>query len=129
MKQLEERVLIFLEERGWNKLRPSDLAKSISIEAAELLEIFQWDSVTLEEVNACPEKLAKLKKELADVLIYALELSVLMKLDTKQIILEKLDHADKKYPAEVFIKFKDSDEKGNSEYLQIKEEYRRQGLS
>lgn len=41
MKELEKRVRRHLEERGWNKLRPSDIAKSIMIEGAELLELFQ----------------------------------------------------------------------------------------
>jgi len=51
MKHLASEIKRFLEERGWDKLRPSDLAKSISIEAAELLEIFQWTSMDIEETK------------------------------------------------------------------------------
>jgi hypothetical protein len=51
MKNIESAIHKFLVERGWDKLRPSDLAKSISIEAAELLEIFQWVSMDIEKTK------------------------------------------------------------------------------
>lgn len=46
MKEQEDAIREYLAERGWDQLRPSDLAKSISIEAAELLELFQWTTST-----------------------------------------------------------------------------------
>lgn len=95
MKDLEERILNHLQERGWDHLRPSDLAKSIMIEGAELLELFQWENRELEEVMEDTQKIENIKKELADVLIYALEMSVLLRLDTADIIYKKLDHAAK----------------------------------
>jgi dCTP diphosphatase len=69
MEPYEKEIRDYLVERGWDNLRPGDLAKSISIEAAELLEIFQWSNETLEDVKNDPEKTEKIKKELADVLI------------------------------------------------------------
>jgi dCTP diphosphatase len=98
MKVLEVEIRSYLEERNWMKLRPSDVAKSISIEAAELLELFQWDSLTIEETLADEKRLAEIKKELADVFIYALDMSVLLGLDTQQIILDKLKMVKEKYP-------------------------------
>ncbi len=62
MKKLESEVLTYLQERGWDTLRPSDVAKSISIEAAELLEIFQWTSMSIEETKADEKVLSELKK-------------------------------------------------------------------
>ena len=57
MKELETKVLKQLAERGWDNLRPGDLAKSIMIEGAELLELFQWENLPLEEVRQNQEKI------------------------------------------------------------------------
>ncbi len=126
MKKVESEILTYLRERGWDKLRPSDLAKSISIEAAELLEVFQWTSMSIEETKADKKLMIELKKELADVLIYALEMSILLGLDTEQIIRDKLDSVRKKYPAELMRKnAKEGSGSGtDSEYLRIKQEHR-----
>lgn len=104
MKELEKTIRKYLKERGWDHLLPGDIAKSIMIEGAELLEHFQWENLPLEKVRRNKEKLEEIGKELADVLIYALELSVLLKLDTKKIIKDKLTHAAKKYPAHLMKK-------------------------
>lgn len=128
MKAVELKVLNFLQERGWMDLRPADIAKSISIEAAELLEIFQWDNQTLEEVKKDTRKLKLIKSELADVFNFAIEMAILLDLDTKKIILEKIEHASKKYPAKL-MKSK-SVKPGNLEvYEKIRKEYRKKGLS
>jgi len=129
MKKLEQDVYKYLKERGWHKLRPADLAKSVMIEGAELLELFQWENMSLEEVKKDKEKLAHISKELADVLIYALDLSVLLGLDTEKIIREKLAHISKKYPAKLMNggKGKEPGSGGDSEYWRIKREHRRSG--
>ena len=51
MKELEKRIKQHLEERGWDHLRPADISKSIMIEGAELLELFQWENRELEDVK------------------------------------------------------------------------------
>lgn len=99
MKDIENEIRKYLKERNWDTLHPSDIAKSICIESAELLEHFQWSDVTIEEVKQDTEKLEEIKKELADVFIYALDMAVLLDLDTEKIIKEKLDLVKKKYPA------------------------------
>ena len=130
MKNLDAKIKHFLEERGWDHLRPADLAKSIMIEGAELLELFQWENVSLEEVKNNPKKVAEIKKELADVLIYALDMAVLLGLDAENIVMEKLAYIEKKYPATLMRKNakKESGSGGDSEYWRIKKEYRRQGI-
>ena len=123
MRSLEKRVGEFLKARDWNHLRPSDLAKSIMIEGAELLELFQWSSLEIEDVLKDEFKLSEVKKELADVLIYCIQMSVLLKLDTRKIIEDKLALADKKYPADLMKKR--SVRPGNEEvYLKIKMAHR-----
>ena len=128
MKELEDKIRTYLTERKWDSLRPSDLAKSISIEAGELLEIFQWENPSLVEVRQDEEKMALLKKELADVLIYCLDMSVLLEFDTEKIIRDKLAHAEKKYPAELFQTRDENQDAGTENmYWKIKKEYRQKG--
>ena len=129
MKELEQKVLKHLKDRGWDHLRPSDIAKSIIIEGAELLELFQWENQSLEEVKKNKTKIEEVKRELADVLIYAIEMSVLLDLDTEKIIRKKLAATAKKYPAALMRKSAktDSGSGEDSEYWRIKKEYRQKG--
>ena len=100
------------------------LAKSIMIEGAELLEHFQWENLSLEEVKSDPEKLAEIRKELADVLIYSLQMSVLLGLDTEEIIREKLVLAAEKYPADL-VKNRAGEPGTEKLYREIKQKHRR----
>lgn len=124
MKDLEKKIYKHLKDRNWHNLRPADLAKSIMIEGAELLELFQWENLSLEEIKKNKEKIEEIKGELADVLVYAIEMSVLLGLDTKKIIHKKLAHVQKKYPAKLM---RDSKEEPGTEslYWKIKKEYRK----
>lgn len=126
MKKIEKSVKKFLRERGWDKLRPGDLAKSISIEAAELLEIFQWSNPELIELINDPEKLTKVKEELADVLIYSLDMSVTLGLDTGKIIKDKIALNAKKYPGALMRKAAVKKEPGTDQtYWKIKKTHRK----
>jgi len=89
---LIEQLRAFVAEREWQQFHTSEnLAKSISIEAAELLELYQWDSEAEE---------ARLKEELADVLTYCLLLADRHNFDVTEIVLEKLEQTKAKYPVE-----------------------------
>lgn len=82
----------FVAERDWAQFHsPSNLAKSISIEAAELLETFQWN----DEAD-----LARVRDELADVLTYCYLLADRIGADPSQIVLDKLEETKRKYPAD-----------------------------
>ena len=75
----------FAEERDWNQFHtPRNLAGSICIEGSELMELFQWDSPTKEDLAADQKKLAKVREELADVLNYALRFCSILGLDPLQ---------------------------------------------
>ncbi len=92
-----DKVLAFRDERDWKQYHtPKDLAISLSLEAAELLEVFQWSGSDLE----CRDKLPELREELADVLMYAISLADRLDLDLDEIILEKLRRNGEKYPLE-----------------------------
>lgn len=87
-----ESLRALVNERDWTQFHSSEnLAKSISIEAAELLELFQWNS----EIDV-----DRLKDELADVLTYCFLLADKHGLQPEAIILEKLESTIKKYPVE-----------------------------
>lgn len=126
MNDAEKRIKKFVDDRGWNKLRPSDLAKSIAIEAAELLEVFQWSSPEADEVHKDKEKISKIKGELADVFIYCHQMSFLLGIDAQEIIVNKIKVAEKKYPARLF-KNDGKKAENTSAYWKIKRQYRRTG--
>jgi NTP pyrophosphatase (non-canonical NTP hydrolase) len=82
----------FVEERDWKQFHTAEnLAKSVSIEAAELLELFQWGSDANE---------ASIKDELADVLTYCLLLADQYDLDPYELVIQKLEKTKEKYPIE-----------------------------
>lgn len=128
MKDFEEKIRTHLTERGWESLRPADLAKSIMIEGAELLEIFQWDNKTLEEVKSDEKKMSEIRKELADVMIYCFDMAVVLGVDVETMLSEKLKKVGEKYPVHLFNKDLHSENPGTEDsYLKVKEEYRREG--
>jgi dCTP diphosphatase len=82
----------FVSERNWQQFHtPENLAKSISIEAAELLELFQWTE---------PSDTSEVQDELADVITYCLLLADRYELDVEKIVLEKLEKTKAKYPVD-----------------------------
>ena len=92
MDDIKEELLMFQKERDWKKFHtPENLAKSISIEAAELLEHFQWQKEYDENEVA---------DELADVLIYCLYMADAMDFNVKEIILNKMEKNALKYPVD-----------------------------
>ena len=94
MKELQEKIEKFNEERDWDQFHsPENLAKSISIEAGELLEHFQWNNEFDKEEVA---------DELADVLNYCILMAYELDLNIDEIILNKMEKTAKKYPVEKF---------------------------
>ena len=90
-KETIERIRKFSEDRDWDQFHsPANLAKSISIEANELLECFQWsdDNYDINEV----------KEELADVLVYCRNMLDKLNLDEDEIINAKMEQNERKYP-------------------------------
>ena len=90
---LLERIAKFTSDRDWEQYHtPSNLAKSISIEANELLECFQWNDTEYD--------LEAVKEELADVMNYCLQMSQVLDVDPIEIINSKMDKNALKYPVE-----------------------------
>ena len=92
-----QRVLKFRDDRDWKQFHtPKDLAISMNLEAAELLEVFQWSGTDLE----CPGNRDKLREELADVLSYCILMADVCGLDLDEIMNEKVSKNEAKYPVE-----------------------------
>tara|TARA_B100000614_G_scaffold140203_1_gene124644 strand:+ start:79 stop:483 length:405 start_codon:yes stop_codon:yes gene_type:complete len=111
IKELQLRISKFCDDRDWNQFHsPKSLAMSISIEAAELLENFQWskDDEPLSTTNK-----ESISEEIADVLIYAIRLCEVLEVDPIEISNRKIDKNAIKYPIDL--------SKGNSEkYTDLK---------
>ena len=93
LKELMRIIDKFNKDRDWDQYHsPSNLSKSICIESCELLECFQWDN---DNYN-----LDDVKEELADVMIYCLQMSIQLGLDPVEIMKNKMDKNASKYPVE-----------------------------
>lgn len=94
MKQeTKDRIRKFKTDRNWSEYHsPANLAKSISIEANELLECFQWDEENFDREHVI--------EELADVIVYCQDMLDVLELDVDQIVNDKMEMNEKKYPVE-----------------------------
>src|SRR5262249_53584303 len=99
---LREAIRHFVEERDWRQFHdPKNLAMSIAIESAELMEHFQWvRSEDLTAVAVDEATRAEIREELADILCYALSFANALDIDVSQAVREKLVKNALKYPAE-----------------------------
>ena len=90
-------IMKFRDDRDWKQFHnPKDLAISISLEAAELLEVFQWSGTDV----VCADKKDKIAEELADVLVYCTLMADACGLDIDEIVQKKMEQNNKKYPVE-----------------------------
>ena len=88
-----DRIRKFTEDRDWDQFHsPANLAKSISIEANELLECFQWSDTEYD--------ISHVREELADVLVYCRNMLDKLDLDEDEIVNEKMSRNEAKYPVE-----------------------------
>ena len=86
-----QEIIQFTKDRDWDQFHtPSNLAKSIAIESSELLECFQWSDTDY--------NLDNVKDELADVLVYCIDLALKLNLDMDEIIHQKMQKNALKYP-------------------------------
>ncbi|MFB6158981.1 MAG: nucleotide pyrophosphohydrolase [Candidatus Nanohalobium sp.] len=91
--RLQEEYAEFKEKRDWEKFHePKNIAMSISIEASELMEHFQWkDNVPVKKIKQDEELMAGVREELADVILYSLSMAQRLDIDIEKAVLEKLE--------------------------------------
>lgn len=100
LEQIKHRLRDFAAERDWDQFHsPKNLAMALIVEAAELVEHFQW--LTEEQSQTLPpDKLAEVEQEIADIQIYLIRLADKLGVDMEQAVNAKLKLNEKKYPAE-----------------------------
>jgi len=100
--EVKERIRAFLAERGWeSRHSPKNLAMSIAIESAELMEIFQWVDSNQAHAFAVadPDRFLHVRQEVADVVIYCISLANALGFDLAKAIDEKIENNERRYPA------------------------------
>ena len=100
LARLRELVRVFVDERDWDQFHtPKNLSSALSVEAAELLEHFQWlQTGQAEELG--PDKLVQVRHEMADVLVYLVRLADKLDVDLMAAVQEKMVLNRAKYPAD-----------------------------
>lgn len=101
LDKIKKTLRKFTEERDWEQFHtPKNLATALSVEASELLEIFQWSNDGgLNEIND-PKKRKEIEKEIADIFNYLVKLVDILDMDLEKAALEKIKENAEKYPAE-----------------------------
>lgn len=104
LQDLKDRMAEFIRHRDWERYHtPKNISMSIAIEAAELMEIFQWltpeESIALKED---PAQYRHIQEEISDILLYCFSLANVLDIDIGSAVLGKLESNKKKYPAEQF---------------------------
>lgn len=115
--QLRQLIQDFVDERDWRKYHnPKDLAISIAIEAAELMELFQWVSERkVEKLLEDAERFTRLEEELADIIILCFNLANVLDVDVAKAVTKKVEKNRAKYPVGLV--------KGNyKKYTQLKDD-------
>ena len=115
LKDLAEK---FQKDRNWEKHHtPKNLSVSIAIEAAELMEHFQWDEYK-------QENKAELESELADIITYCLQFARAKEIDISEAVKDKIKRISRKYPVSVF----NSDKDNPKDYWRIKKNSKENGI-
>jgi NTP pyrophosphatase (non-canonical NTP hydrolase) len=100
--ELRAAVKQFVDERDWNQFHnPKNLSMALAIEAAELMEHFQWlDAGGARGLARSPERMLPIQEELADVLCFALSFANALEIDISAAVRDKLVKNARKYPAD-----------------------------
>jgi NTP pyrophosphatase (non-canonical NTP hydrolase) len=117
LDDVKQAVMKHITDRNWDKTNvPRGLAISLSLEANELLEHYQWQDEPVGDVDEIAE-------ELADVLIYAIQFANWYDIDITDVIMKKLEKSAKKYPVEKFATTDPEERKKN--WLEIKKNHKK----
>jgi NTP pyrophosphatase (non-canonical NTP hydrolase) len=101
--ELKKAAEKFRDDRNWRKFHtPKNLAISISLEAAEMLELFQWTDPSTNEVLEDEELMKAVEEELADVFLYCINMANILDIDISSAIGKKLEANKEKYPEEEY---------------------------
>lgn len=98
MERIEALIRKFSEERDWEKFHnPKNLSMALSVEASELVEIFQWLDLEQSQ-NLSEDKKEHTKQEIADIAVYLIRMCMSFRINLEEAIIEKMKLNEKKYP-------------------------------
>jgi len=102
-KELSERISKFCHDRDWEQFHnPKNLSMALAVEAAELMEIFQWlTSEESQKENLPIEKREKVAEEIADVIIYCIRMAQMTDIDLLDAVEKKINKNESKYPVDI----------------------------
>lgn len=100
--KIHNRIDEFISERDWDQFHSiKNLSMALSVEASELLEIFQWmKEEDSNKVSSAPVVKAKVEEELADIFVYLLRIAYKVNIDLENVVLDKIQKNSEKYPAD-----------------------------
>jgi Predicted pyrophosphatase len=103
VEHLKQKLSKFVKDRDWKQFHsPKNLSMSIAIEAAELMEVFQWlNTEESHEILKDKTKLEEIRDELADIAMFVMEFCNMFDIDLSSAVLKKLKKNAKKYPAKL----------------------------
>tara|TARA_B100001027_G_C15978339_1_gene202988 strand:- start:123 stop:458 length:336 start_codon:yes stop_codon:yes gene_type:complete len=100
-KKLKKEIKDFVDERDWEQFHnPKNLSMALSVEASELLEIFQWQKAE-EYKNASEEQKEMIKDEIADIFYYLIRISDKLDINIEEALIKKMQKNRKKYPKDL----------------------------
>ena len=100
-KKLKKEIKDFVDERDWEQFHnPKNLSMALSVEASELLEIFQWQKAE-EYKNASEEQKEMIKDEVADIFYYLIRISDKLDINIEEALIKKMQKNRKKYPKDL----------------------------
>ena len=101
IEKIQNKLREFSNDRDWEQFHsPHNLSMALSVEAAELVEIFQWSQSGGMDEIANQKTRKEIEKEIADIFIYTLKIADLLNMDLEKAALEKIEENAKKYPIE-----------------------------
>jgi len=101
IKKIQKQLSDFADERDWNQFHnPKNLAMALSVEASELVEIFQWLTPEQAEEIMSTNESEHVKEEIADVMIYLIRLADKLNIDLEDVVVDKIVKNGEKYPVD-----------------------------
>lgn len=100
--ELQDKYAEFKQKRDWEQFHhPKNIAMSISIEAAELMELFQWkDNISIEKIKNDSDLMDDIREELADVVLYSLSMAQRLDIDIEEAVEQKLEENRERFDEE-----------------------------
>lgn len=102
LEDLQEKYAEFKQRRDWEKFhQPKNIAMSISIESAELMELFQWkDNIDKERIKADSKLMDNIREELADIILYSISMAQHLEIDLEEAVEDKLEENKDRFDSE-----------------------------